>query len=58
MTTSKKIEELERQLAEARQVGLNVLARADKWRAALTKISQRSRDLAACEIAHNALLDI
>lgn len=58
MTKTHNVDELETLLAEARQVGLSAIARAEKWREALVKISQRCSDTAIRDFARNALLDI
>ena len=58
MHTHKRIEELEKLLAESRQVGLSAISRAEKWREALSTISQRAGDFATRDIAKQALLNI
>lgn len=56
--TFQKIERLERQLDEARREGLAVIDRAEKWRKALTKISEKSACGMAIMTAEEALLNI
>jgi hypothetical protein len=58
MNTQKRIEELETLLAEARRVGLSAIARAEKWRTALSTISTRASDTTIRDFANTALLDI
>ncbi len=58
MITKTKIDLLESQLAEARRLGLNAIDRAEKWREALTTISNQAESILIRNIAKQALLDI
>ena len=58
MDSHKKIAQLESRIAEFQQIGFDAIARAEKWREALTTISKQSNEIAIRMFAETALVEI